>query len=60
MQRKGFELANYLGILFLGQREGWMESSEWGEDFMSSLDNHHFCSVGLGLDLGHIYGTVTD
>lgn len=49
MWREGFELANCQGSLVVGQREGWVESSGWGGDFMNSLDNRHFCSSGLGL-----------
>lgn len=54
MRREGFELANCQRTLVVGQRKDGGFQKEGG-DFMSSLDNHSFCLLSLGLALGHIH-----
>ena len=60
LRREGSELANCQGTQVVEQREEWVESSELGGDFMSSLDKYHFCSRGLSFMLGLLYGAVVD
>lgn len=58
-RREGLGLANCQGTQIVGQREARVEVLELGVDFVSSLENHDFCSWDLRA-LGHTYGTVID